>query len=146
MKKIFFFLLLIMLSARARSCTIVYSYDNAGNRIKRTWACDTGNNNNNNNNSYRTTNNSATAPIDSANIENTCSLYPNPSTGYFKLVMQYAVDADIYVMDIKGMIVEKKKLAGTETDFNISQYASGTYTLHLVSPSGYQFSVKIIKE
>jgi len=142
MKYLILSLFLIALSAKAWSCTIVYSYDNAGNRIKRTWACDT---NNNNNNSYRTTNNSATAPIDSTNIENTCSLYPNPSTGYFKLAMQYAVNADIYVMDVKGVVVAKKTLVGTETDFDISQYAPGIYTLHLVSP-GYQFSVKIVKE
>lgn len=141
MKYVLLSILLIVLSAKARSCTIVYSYDNAGNRIKRTWSCDTSNNNNNN----RMTNNSARTPIDSSNIENTCSLYPNPSNGYFKLAMQYAVNADIYIIDIKGVVVEKTTLVGRETNFNISQYAPGIYTLRLLSP-GYQFSVKIVKE
>jgi hypothetical protein len=142
MKYLILFVLLIALYGKAFSCTIIYSYDNAGNRIKRAWSCDTSGSNTNP--TYRMANNSP-SPEDSGNIENTCSLYPNPSNGYFKMRMEYAVNADIYVMDVKGSVVLKKRLEGKETDLDIRQYAAGVYTLHLVSP-GYEFSVKIVKE
>ncbi len=153
MNRILILFVLIILSANAfGQCVILYSYDNIGNRIKRVYDCSFFNQGGDGGNpgpgqGSRITSNNSQQSIDSTNILNTCSLYPNPSTGFFKALLKYPVsNADVYVMDVKGSVVQKAKIdGGTEADFDITRFPPGTYTLHLVSPN-YQFSVKIIKE
>lgn len=139
-------LVLATIAAKAQPCYIVYSYDNAGNRISRVYSC------------YPNTtgpgpvlkqvHGTGTGAVSGSDttIANTCSLYPNPSNGRFSAVLKYpAHEANVYIMDEKGAVISRKEMDGTETSFDISQYPPGVYVLHLKDKS-YEFEAKVVKE
>jgi len=160
MKHIIFFsvllydLMLIGLTAKAQ-CFLMYNYDANGYRIQRQIQCYPATNggpqlrhtdtSNIPIDSARVSTNSNVAPTDTV-IANVCSLYPNPSNGMFSAVLKYPVqDADVYISDVKGVVISRNKMNGTETDFDIREYPPGVYIMHLKS-SNYEFDAKVIKE
>lgn len=143
-----FHIMLITITAKAQTtCYIFYSYDNAGYRINRQYQCITGPNSNYQGGPVmRQAHGTGTALGNDSIITNTCSLYPNPSNGHFSAVLKYPVhDADVYIADAKGAVISRKKMDGTETSFDISQYPPGIYVLHLKSKD-YEFEAKVVKE
>jgi hypothetical protein len=139
------------LTAKAQ-CYILYNYNAAGYRILTQYECGLPGP------AWRHTD-SSKIPVDSTIISanttvaptdtiimNTCSLYPNPSNGVFTAVLKYPVqNADVYISDAKGVVISRKKMDGTETDFDIRQYPPDVYIMHLKS-TNYEFDAKVIKE
>ena len=139
--------------AQATSCYIMYSYDAAGYRTQRQLNCPGApgpqlkhtNGPKTGTDSTIISTNATVAPADTI-IANICSLYPNPSNGVFKAVLKYpAHEADVYIMDEKGAVISRKKMDGTETNFDIRQYPPGVYVLHL-KDKDYEFEAKVVKE
>ncbi len=146
-----FLIILAGLAAQAQ-CYILYSYNAAGYRTLTQYECGQAGPAWRHTDSSKIPKDSAVvsanitmSPVDTI-IMNTCSLYPNPSNGMFSAVLKYPVqNADVYISDAKGVVISRKKMDGTETDFDIRQYPPGVYIMHLKS-SDYEFDAKVVKE
>jgi hypothetical protein len=126
------------------ACYIFYNYDNSGNRIDRHYQC--GNTGGSVMKQVPGTGQVVQGMDSNLLNTNTCSLRPNPSNGHFSAILQYPVkDAEIYIMDMRGVVIARRKLNGTRENFDISDYASGVYVMHLKSGND-EFETKVVKE
>jgi hypothetical protein len=77
-------------------------------------------------------------------------VYPNPSTGQFKLQLKNFASqkAAFSVYDPKGMIIQKQVLSigqNLTADFNLSGYAPGLYYIKIVTNSGTRLAKVLIQ-
>ncbi|MBP5535552.1 MAG: thiol protease/hemagglutinin PrtT [Bacteroidales bacterium] len=72
-------------------------------------------------------------------------IFPNPSDGmvYVRTESQQALE--LQVLDISGRMLSHKSVTGNEFTVNMSEYASGTYILRLVTEKGVE-TRRIIKK
>jgi hypothetical protein len=113
-------------------CSIKYSYDAAGNRVKREYICET-----------VTTNPSPSArkpnPKDATTAAITSVVFPNPSNGMFTIQTNIPVaDAIVMVYDLQGKLLKRFNYTGNSTLFDIRALAVGQYMIQLVLADGTQ--------
>jgi hypothetical protein len=122
----------------SNTCGIVYSYDASGNRVQQKYVC------NNGLRMYKPEQDTIHESIAVAKQVN--ALYPNPTTGFFKVTFtQPLKDAVVIIYDINGRVVSRFKKSGDEVAFNISSFASGVYILQIEDKNSY-ITQKVIKQ
>jgi hypothetical protein len=135
-------------SLPANTCGIVYTYDAAGNRTQRQYAC---------NNTGRVAGPEAIAsvvrmPSDTLSdkkpvtVEQVEALYPNPTTGLFTVTFTQALkNASVELLDANGRIVQRHQKSGSKMSFDLSGVPSGLYLI-VINENGRRFSQRIIKQ
>lgn len=115
------------------TCGIVYSYDAAGNRTQRKYVC----------NNARL----AYAPESKTEaIEQVTTLYPNPTTGRFKITFTQALqNATVVLTDVSGRVIEQSQKSGTVIELDLSKAAAGMYLVQ-VKDRNTMLSQKVIKQ
>lgn len=148
----FFFLIIISQNGLTQSCAIVYHYHKTGNMILREYYC--GNLDQFLNKSVppkineqivaNKTIESATA--DKIEIQPVNSLYPNPTTGQFKVKFSEELkNTTVFINDASGKVLLKKIISSTVQDFDISNFPTGTYFLYFDNKKKF-FVAKVIKQ
>jgi Secretion system C-terminal sorting domain len=137
------------------NCTLQYKYDNAGNRIERSFqvcACITsppggGGGGGGGTGRYAGTSttetNSATAGTSS--LLEISSIAPNPTTN--GVVVQFSATVQkgsIFITDATGKLLGEQAVSGTTWDIDLSAYASGMYYLTLRTEGSIQ-TKKVVK-
>lgn len=102
-------------------CWVKYSYDPAGNRIKREWWCgDPGGTDENGTPRSHTVNTIGVRA------------YPNPADQALELVTDTAIqEGEAVVRDEQGRVVLRQRIQGFRTQFDLSDLANGLYLLEL---------------
>ncbi len=74
--------------------------------------------------------------------------YPNPTTNYLQLKVESEKYKDLsyQLYDMNGKLLQTKKLTGTETQINMSNYVSATYFVRVIEESKLIIEFKIIKK
>ena len=101
-------------------CSIVYSYDVAGNRIKREYKCETPS--------------GPEGPVIWNDPVIFTSVYPNPTTGIFTGQFSEPVsEATFIITAMSGVVVLQHELTQTANSitFDISAQVPGNYLLHV---------------
>lgn len=79
-------------------------------------------------------------------LEASISVYPNPTNGLVTIqVNQFQGDYQIELIDAFGKVIEHKQLTSSETMIDLSNYATGVYTIKIASD---EFTVlkRLVKE
>lgn len=116
------------------TCAIRFTYDGNGNRTQRDFYCNNGlianTSSENNNASYQV-------------IE---ALYPNPTTGKFKVIFSNKLDnATVKITNAQGAVIQQKIFTGNVGDFDLSQQAAGVYFI-VIYDGKNTTSFKVVKE
>ena len=127
----------------AQTPAISFSYDVAGNRIKRELVILPGKKDKSD-----TTHIPPTMQKDSlGNIA--VNLYPNPTQGHLTITINAKSTgalADVYVFDLSGKMMDHKQINTTSsTDLDMTNYSPGIYQLKLIADNKTS-AWKIIKE
>jgi len=102
---------------------ICYTYDAAGNRIKRELCCT-------NCLSGSQAEDRQQAPAVAASGPDKLKLIPNPTTGMFKLETEgIPADAQVVILDMAGKMCARRQLG--DGQFDLSAYPPGTYLVSL---------------
>ena len=72
-------------------------------------------------------------------------IFPNPTKGTFVVATPNEVPSKIQVVDVQGRVINKVNPHSTETKFDISGFAAGTYFVKIVSASGKTENLKVQK-
>lgn len=120
-------------TAVAQGCKVRYIYDNAGNRVLRTWYCWTG----------------TTDPDEGGTTEgmvvqdeppevegvlksNALSVHPNPTNATLNLRTEAPVEnALVDILDAHGQVLHTTNFTGLSKQFEVSQYSAGSYFARL---------------
>lgn len=142
MKELLFLLLMLTASTQA-FCqnNIKYSYDKAGNRIKREIVLNT---------------RSVSDPADSTDqtfytdllSKKEIRIYPNPTDGHLKIEVPGWENSDkgrIRIVNITGQLIVSRILNSVYTELDISTKSNGVYILH-IELNNQDSSWKIIKK
>lgn len=117
----------------ANTCGVVYTYDAAGNRTQRVYVC----------------NNGARAETLTQNKEEAIqvtALYPNPTTGQFRITFTKALQhAQIKFIDLGGHVMQQRSVSGNLLDFDISSFPAGVYWIK-ISDADNRLVYKVIKQ
>ncbi len=154
MKKMFshlkpaFVLLALCLSSAAYSqnCTIVYSYDQSGNRTMRVQNCPPPPLNSQA--PLAAQSETVVAPtVDGVNtIDNVRALvYPNPTYGIVNISLANFENATYQLYDISGKLVQQGQFTSGQLMLDISNEGSGQYILRILS-NGQRQDYKIMKK
>ncbi|HOG19097.1 MAG TPA: T9SS type A sorting domain-containing protein [Salinivirgaceae bacterium] len=86
--------------------------------------------------------------IEATEINLLAIAYPNPTTNYLLLRVEYESlkDLSYQLYDINGKLLQTKELVSTETQIDISSYASATYFVKVTQGNGELKTFKIIKK
>lgn len=123
-------------------CGVVFTYDAAGNRNQRIFHC---------NISGIEYPQGKLRPTTENSLENTefipvDALYPNPTTGIFYVTFNRDLkDANVYLTDVNGKIVQQFKASGNKIRFNIYGLSNGVYFMR-VEHQGNVITKKVIKQ
>ena len=102
-------------------CWIKYSYDPAGNRIKREWWCGDPN-------GHEEDGEPKTAAAKDFGLRT----MPNPVSDQITLRSEEALDnAQVELLDANGRSVLSQQITGTTAEFDVSRFAPGFYTLRV---------------
>ena len=76
------------------------------------------------------------------------SAYPNPTTDFLKLKVESKKlkDLSFQLFDINGKLLQNKKLTGSETQIDMSNYVPATYFVRVIAGSKSIKEFKIIKK
>jgi len=82
-------------------------------------------------------------PEDNAH-DNRVSVFPNPSDGNFKIVIndENLKNSDMTITDFSGRII--KQIKGVKSDFMVTGLEKGTYCINLKSQGKYLFREKLV--
>lgn len=122
------------------SCGILFTYDNAGNRIKQEYYC---------NNAGRTAQQDSTTialnePPTTA-FQEVDALYPNPTTGIFHITFARALkNASIQLIDLNGRVLQQFKASGNKVTLDLSRASHGEYFVR-INDNGQIITKKVIK-
>lgn len=114
-------------------CGVEYSYDAAGNRIKRKYVC--------------TASLNALAAVDPEKKPETVisGIYPNPNNGRFSVNFSKDIPpSQLLIFDTNGKAVAQRKISGTKTEIDISSLPDGIYFIS-VDYFGKKITEKIVK-
>jgi hypothetical protein len=125
------------------TCGLVYTYDAAGNRLKRVYFC------NNGTDPYP----SRKLPKDTLNrlqlteeVQMVDALFPNPTTGLFFITFSKELkNARVLLTDMSGKVVQQSVGNGYRLSFDLSRVASGTYIVR-IEEEGMVITKKVIKQ
>lgn len=134
-------------SIPSQTCGILYTYDNAGNRIKQEYFC--------NNNGRVISAQTDTLVIDTStlNFKNrnitsfqiVDALYPNPTTGVFYITFSNPLqNVQIILTDLNGRILNRFKGNGNKVRFDLSNQPNGVYYIR-IGDGNAGISKKVIK-
>lgn len=133
---ILFFITTIDVAAQnipAGYCGVEFSYDAAGNRIKRKYVCAT---------SVNTL--AATAP-EKSEEELINGIYPNPNNGKFNVNFSKSIPpSKLLIFNANGKTVSQQKISGSKNQVDISHLPDGIYFISL-EYFGKKITEKIIK-
>jgi hypothetical protein len=105
-----------------QGCNIQYSYDKAGNRIKRNKECLT----------YSPLRPVLTQQDSSKMIGLAMQVYPNPASEVITVkTSEFLLNSTIEILDISGKIVFNSSFMGNQLKINIHHLAQGTYHVNL---------------
>ena len=79
------------------------------------------------------------------NIDNTISVYPNPSKGQFYLKMNTYVDYLISVYDSNGNLLLSKESNNSNEMIDLSRYSNGVYFMRIIADNKKYFQ-KLVKK
>lgn len=140
MKYIIFFFILAISVAKSyaqlplNTCGVVYTHDAAGNRTQRIYVC---------NNGTRTE--TLTQNKDEA-VQQVTALYPNPTTGQFRVTFTKALQhAQVIFIDLGGHVLQQRTVSGNLLDFDISSFPAGVYWIKIADGSN-PLVFKVIKQ
>jgi hypothetical protein len=76
------------------------------------------------------------------------SAYPNPTTDFLQLKVESEKlkDLSFQLYDMNGKLLQNKKLTGTETQIDMSNYVPATYFVRVIAESKSIKEFKIIKK
>lgn len=135
-----FIITLISLSNLCYAQEITYRYDFNGNRVKRKIV---------NNNLYKSPQNKPENNLNKIELENNVvNVYPNPTTGKFKVAINTKdsiSDAIIHIHNMDGIKILSKEIILPITDIDITQNPKGIYILATII-NNREYVLKIIKE
>ncbi len=125
--KYFYFLIILLFTVEASAqtipagyCGVEYSYDAAGNRIKRKYVC------------VSALNTLASVPAEETVEPLISGIYPNPNDGRFSVNFSKAIPVtQILILDVGGKIVGREMISGTKTGIDISHLPDGIYFISL---------------
>lgn len=85
--------------------------------------------------------------IENTEINLSVYAYPNPTSNYLQLRVEYENFKDIsyQLYDINGKLLQTKELVSTETQIDISSYAATTYFVKVTQGNEVLKTFKIIK-
>ena len=110
--------------------TVKFTYDNCGNRIKRTLQLRKVEENGKN---VETKNEFVSYANDSLGAV-AVSLFPNPTEG--RIIVSFSDNAnatiDATLTTIAGTIIERQRFAGSQHEFDLSSQPAGVYLLKLI--------------
>lgn len=137
---ILFLITVISLSNLCHAQEITYRYDFNGNRVKRKIV---------NNNLYKSPQNKTGNNLNKIELENNVvNVYPNPTTGKFKVAINTKdsiTDGIIHIHNMDGIKILSKEIILTITDIDITQKPRGIYIL-TTNINNREYVLKIIKE
>lgn len=111
--------------------TVKFTYDNCGNRIKRTLQLRKVEENGKN---VETKNEYVSSANDSIGTV-AVSLFPNPTEG--KVMVSFSDNAnaiiDATLTTITGSVIERRRFVGNQHEFDLSSQPAGIYLLKLIS-------------
>lgn len=81
----------------------------------------------------------------SENMSDFAFVYPNPSTGTFNVSASQAINK-LHVKDITGKVIWTSDVSNNFYTLDLSQEANGIYFVQLVSESGQEQVIRIIKQ
>jgi len=116
--------LLIGLGTQAQDhCWIKYSYDAAGNRIKRYWWCG---------DPTLLEHEVDGEPKSDMAKDFGFRVFPNPAKENLQLSSEYELsDAHLEIVDLQGRRVHSQRVSGTRVDIDVSRFSAGLYSLDL---------------
>ena len=112
--------------------SILFSYDENGNRISRSLL-------------FKRIDQPNQDPTTAA--QTSYDLFPNPTPGLFSIVLRdpsHSGNPHAILLNAAGSVVEEKDLDGNSTTFDLSHHPAGIYLLHIEGSEGCQ-SWKVIK-
>jgi len=139
MQKIFLFFCLLTIGKFVTAqtlppytCGILYTYDNAGNRIKQEYYC-------------RQARGIDTNAI-SASFAQADAVYPDPNDGRFTIRFEQELkNADITITDVSGRKLNQFKANGVIIHLDISNKPAGTYFI-IIKDVKIKITQKVIKQ
>ncbi|WP_440135272.1 T9SS type A sorting domain-containing protein [Chitinophaga sancti] len=118
------------------TCGVVYSYDAAGNRTQRMYVC----------NNAVTGGRLAAVKDSTTELPQVTALYPNPTTGSFKITFVKSLNnARIVIMNMNGRVLQQRTESGNVVMFDLSVYPAGMYWVQ-VQDAGHPYVFKVIKQ
>lgn len=139
MKHIIFIFILVMSLTKsytqlpANTCGVVYTHDAAGNRTQRVYVC---------NNGART----ETVSQNKDEAVQVTALYPNPTTGQFRISFTKALQhAQVIFIDLGGHVMQQRSVSGNLLDFDISSFPAGVYWIKIADGDN-RLVYKVIKQ
>jgi len=86
--------------------------------------------------------------IEATEINLSAIAYPNPTSDLLQLRVEYECLKDLsYILyDMNGKLLQTKEITGTETQIDVTNYASATYFLRVVRGNDEVKTFKIIKK
>lgn len=144
MQKILLFSILLITSLSivhaqslpSNTCGLVYTYDAAGNLTQRKYICNNGS----------PEGRIAISPAEMETVQQVTSLYPNPTTGSFRLTFTKALKtARVSILDMNGRSLKQFNASGNEVVFDVSAYPSGLYYVNVIDV-GNSMTFKVIKD
>jgi YD repeat-containing protein len=124
MKRIIFFLFLLLAAMNLNAQSVSYSYDSAGNRTARLI---------NLSKSPAAPDETVTALPDLI-AEKSILIYPNPTKGIITVdIKDYVskMNVEFRLTDLSGKTIISRKAAGSTQTLDLSHQASGIYLLHI---------------
>ena len=117
------FLLLGLATVAQDHCWIKYSYDAAGNRIKRYWWCG---------DPTILEHEVDGEPKSDMAKDFGFRVFPNPAKENLQLSSEYELsDAHLEIVDLQGRRVHSQRVSGTRVDIDVSRFSAGLYSLDL---------------
>jgi hypothetical protein len=138
MKRIIFFLLLLLAAVKLIAQSVSYSCDAAGNRTVRTFSLSPSS----------PSPEEAITSLSDIIAEKSILIFPNPTKGIVTVeIKEYSneMKAEFRLTDLSGKTIINRKATGSIQTFELSRQASGIYLLH-IQINGESVVWKIIKE
>lgn len=137
--RLIFLIFLSFCSFTVYAKKVSFSYDNAGNRVKREIIVET--------KSVPSKDNLNPEYFSEILSEKEVRIYPNPTDGLLKVEICGFEDSDecsLAIFNMSGQQLHKKNVMNPLTDIDITSQANGMYIFHIVL-NGEETSWKIIK-
>ncbi|MDE6480223.1 MAG: T9SS type A sorting domain-containing protein [Muribaculaceae bacterium] len=137
----FIFLLIFIVCPEVSAKKVTYTYDNAGNRIKREIVLSP-------KGKASQENAHEMQSVSDMMADKNIRIHPNPTTGMLRVeIINYESDdlGNIYVYSINGNTITQSKISSQLTDIDISSSPNGIYLLN-IQLNGTSITWRVIKQ